>query len=232
MTEHDTDYVDDSAEGGAESVTPSSTYTRTGDEGLTTLGNESRTGKGDLRIVAYGDCEEAGAAIGMAIALGAGLTDDVVTLLARVQNDLVDVSADLSAPIEGAIDGQSATPALRLDTGYVERLERACDHFDAELPPLPSFAISGGTTTAAMLHHARTVVRRAERATQAALDHHGESVNPITGSYLNRLSSLLFILARGANAEHGDTLWLPAFTARLDTELWEMPVQEEAETSP
>lgn len=231
MTEHDTDYVDDSADRGAESVTPSSTYTRTGDEGSTTLGNESRTGKGDLRIVAYGDCEEAGAAIGMAIALGAGLTDNVVTLLARVQNDLVDVSADLSAPIEGT--GQPATAALRLDTGYVERLERACDNFDAELPPLPSFAIAGGTTTAAMLHHARTVVRRAERTTQAALEYHGESMNPITVCYLNRLSSLLFILARGANAEHGDTLWLPGFTARLGTELWDMPVQETAEeTSP
>lgn len=229
MTEHDTGSVDDSANGGAESVTPSSTYTRTGDEGSTALGNESRTGKDDPRVIAYGECEEAGAAIGMAIALGAGLPDDVVTLLARVQNDLVDVSADLSAPI----GGEAATAALRIDKGYVERLERACDHFDAELPPLPSFAISGGTTTAATLHHARTVVRRAERATQAALTLHGESMNRIAAGYLNRLASLLFILARGANAEHGDTLWVPGFSTRLaGAELWEMPVPETAETSP
>lgn len=233
MTEHNTGHDtghpgNGSAEVATESVTPSMTYTRTGDSGSTTLGDESRTGKGDLRVVAYGECEEADAAVGMVIALAAGLPDDVVVLLARVQNDLVDVCADLSTPV----DRQSATPALRVDAGYVERVERACDHFNAELPSLPSFAIPGGTASAALLHHARTVVRRAERAVHVALEHLGESVNPITAGYLNRLSSLLFILARGANAEHGDTLWHPGFSAQLGgVELWELPTPEGTATA-
>ncbi|MQA15673.1 MAG: cob(I)yrinic acid a,c-diamide adenosyltransferase [Pseudonocardiaceae bacterium] len=227
MTERDTRPAGEgSADSGAESVAPSTTYSRTGDDGSTALGDQSRTGKADLRIVAYGEYEEAGAAIGMVIALGAGLSDEVITMLARLQNDLVDVGADLCAPLEG-----QPTPALRIDTGYVERLERACDHFDADLPALPAFVVPGGTATAAMLHRARAVVRRAERATQEAHQHHGEHMNSVIGGYLNRLASLLFILARGANAEHGDTLWQPGLSAQLgETELWEMPVPEPVET--
>ncbi len=225
MTEHDTAPNEDSAVSAIESVSPSTTYSRTGDDGSTALGDQSRTDKADLRIVAYGDCEEAGAAIGMVIAFGADMADEVVTLLVRLQNDLIDVGADLCAPVD-----EAATPMLRIDAGYVERLERACDHFGAGLPALPSFVLSGGTTTAAMLHRARTVVRRAERATQTAIERYGAAMNPIPRSYLNRLATLLFILSRTANVEHGDTLWQPGFSARLgDAELWELPAQEAAE---
>lgn len=200
---------------GTESVEPSATYTRTGDDGTSTLGDGSRTDKADLRIVAYGDTEEASAAIGLAIALGSGLTDPVILLLSRVQNDLLDLGADLCAP-EGAAHG------LRIDDGYIARLERACDYFNEDLPALVSFVVPGGTATAALLHHARTVVRRAERATAEAGQKFGDSVNPTVGAYLNRLSSLLFILARSANAEHSDTLWVPGFTTALSgAELWE-----------
>lgn len=207
---------------GAESVTPSVTYTRTGDDGTTTLGDGSRTTKDDLRIVAYGETEEASAAIGLAISLGTGLPDPVLVLLCRLQNDLLDLGADLCAPG----DAEAGPPALRIDAGYVARLERACDHFNAELPALPSFVIPGGTTTAALLHHARTVVRRTERATTRAGQKFGDSMNPVLGAYLNRLSSLLFILARGANAEHGDTLWQPGLSTACDGyELWETPAE-------
>ncbi len=200
---------------GTESLEPSATYTRTGDDGTSTLGDGSRTDKADLRIVAYGDTEDASAAIGVAIALGSGLTDPVILLLSRVQNDLLDLGADLCAP-------EGATRALRIDETYIARLERACDYFNEDLPALVSFVIPGGTATAALLHHARTVVRRAERATAEAGQKFGDSVNPAVGAYLNRLSSLLFILARSANAEHSDTLWQPGFTTALsDTELWE-----------
>lgn len=203
---------------GSASVEPSATYTRTGDDGTTTLGDGNRTDKADLRIVAYGDTEEASAVIGLAIALGSGLTDPVILLLSRVQNDLLDLGADLCAPV----DPDSATRGLRIDETYIARLERACDYFNEDLPALVSFVIPGGTATAALLHHARTAVRRAERATAEARQKFGDSVNPVVGMYLNRLSSLLFILARSANAEHSDTLWQPGFTTALsDTELWE-----------
>ncbi len=218
-TEHNTGATE-TPDPGAESVTPSVTYTRTGDDGTSTLGDGSRTQKDDLRVVAYGETEEASAAIGLAISLGS-LPDPVIVLLSRLQNDLLDLGADLCAPGGGA-----GSPALRIDDGYVARLERACDHFNAELPALPSFAIPGGTTTAALLHHARTVVRRAERATARARQGFGDSMNPLLGAYLNRLSSLLFILARGANAEHGDTLWQPGRSTACDGyELWETPVE-------
>lgn len=205
---------------GTESVEPSATYTRTGDDGTTTLGDGSRTGKADLRIVAYGETEEASAAIGLTIALGSSLTDPVIILLSRVQNDLLDLGADLCAPVDPTAG--SPSPAVRIDDGYVARLERACDHFNQGLPGLASFVVPGGTTTAAMLHQARTVVRRAERSTAEAVRECGDTMNPTVGAYLNRLSSLLFILARSENAEHSDTLWQPGLsTSCSDFELWE-----------
>lgn len=179
-------------------------YTRTGDQGTTALGDMSRTAKTDLRIAAYADANEANAVIGTAVALGA-LSDEVVAVLTRVQNDLFDVGADLSTPVVA----EPKYPPLRVEQSYVDKLEADCDRFLAELEKLRSFILPGGTPGAALLHQACTVVRRAERATWAAFEVHGETMNPLTATYLNRLSDLLFILARAANQEIGDVLWVP-----------------------
>ena len=178
-------------------------YTRTGDDGSTSLGDMSRTRKTDLRLNAYADVDEANSTLGVALALGE-LTDDVVALLTQVQNDLFDVGADLCTPIVP----QPEYPPLRITDDYIERLEAACDTYNATLEPLRSFILPGGTPGAAQLHVARTVVRRAERSTWRAIDELGDSINPLTAAYLNRLSDLLFILARCANP-NGDVLWKP-----------------------
>lgn len=202
-----------------ESIPPSTTYTRTGDDGTSTLGDGSRTDKASPLLSAYGEVEDASAAIGTAIAQSIDLSDPVLLVLSRVQNDLIDLAADLVAPFGGA-EASSDGVAPRIDDSYIARLERACDRYNADLPALPGFLIPGGTSTAALLFQARTAVRGAERSVCAA--HEAGRVNPLLVAYLNRLSSLLFILARTSNAEHGDTLWHPGFTARLtDTELWE-----------
>ncbi|GHK01081.1 cob(I)yrinic acid a,c-diamide adenosyltransferase [Streptomyces sp. NPDC003753] len=179
-------------------------YTRTGDKGTTHLGDMSRVPKTDLRIAAYADANEANAVIGTAIALG-GLDEEVVKVLTRVQNDLFDVGADLSTPVA---ENPEFAP-LRVEQFYIDRLEADCDRFLADLEKLRSFILPGGTPGAALLHQACTVVRRAERSTWAALEVHGEVMNPLTATYLNRLSDLLFILARYANKETGDVLWVP-----------------------
>ncbi|HYZ07435.1 MAG TPA: cob(I)yrinic acid a,c-diamide adenosyltransferase [Pseudonocardiaceae bacterium] len=179
-------------------------YTRTGDDGTSGLGDFSRVAKTDPRLVAYADAEEANAAIGVALALGA-LPEDVATVLRRVQNDLFDVGADLCTPI--AQQGPTHTP-LRITDGYVTRLEGWCDGFNAELSKLDSFILPGGTPGAALLHTARVVVRRAERSTWAVMEADPDGTNPITARYLNRLSDLLFILGRKANPD-GDVLWKP-----------------------
>jgi cob(I)alamin adenosyltransferase len=184
-------------------VVLSKIYTRTGDDGTTNLGDMSRTPKTDPRLGAYADVDEANSAIGVAIALGA-LADDVAALLTRVQNDLFDVGADLCTPVAE----NPEFPPLRVTEEYVTRLEAECDTHNADLPTLRSFVLPGGTAGAALLHTARTVVRRAERTTWAALETH-DDMNPLTARYLNRLSDLLFILARKANAERGDVLWKP-----------------------
>ncbi|WP_225850327.1 cob(I)yrinic acid a,c-diamide adenosyltransferase [Streptomyces sp. HPF1205] len=179
-------------------------YTRTGDDGTTSLGDMSRTAKTDSRIGAYADASEANAVIGVALALG-GLPEPVAAVLVRVQNDLFDVGADLSTPVVP----DPKYPPLRVEQSYVDRLEADCDRFLADLEKLRSFILPGGTAGAALLHQACTVVRRAERSTWAALAEHGETMNPLTATYLNRLSDLLFILARTANKELGDVLWVP-----------------------
>ncbi|MEU9027994.1 cob(I)yrinic acid a,c-diamide adenosyltransferase [Streptomyces sp. NPDC048383] len=184
-------------------------YTRTGDKGTTALGDMSRTRKTDLRISAYADANEANAAIGTAIALGA-LPDEVVKVLVRVQNDLFDVGADLCTPVvEASALSEEMGPPLRVEQFYVDKLEADCDLFLERVEKLRSFILPGGTPGAALLHQACTVVRRAERSTWAALEVHGEVMNPLTATYLNRLSDLLFILARVANKEVGDVLWVP-----------------------
>jgi cob(I)alamin adenosyltransferase len=179
-------------------------YTRTGDGGETRLGDNSVASKLDSRLAAYADVDEANAHIGVALAAGE-LTDDVVEVLVHVQNDLFDVGADLATPVVP----DPEYPPLRVEAGYVDRLEQWCDHYNEPLEPLRSFILSGGTPAAAHLHVARTVVRRAERSAWAAHAEHGDSMNPLALTYLNRLSDLLFILARYANRERGDVLWVP-----------------------
>jgi cob(I)alamin adenosyltransferase len=179
-------------------------YTRTGDAGRTRLADMSETTKNDLRLHAYADSDEANACIGVAIASG-GLDPDVVTVLTRIQNDLFDVGADLGTPVVA----DPPYPQLRVEQSYIDRLEGWCDAYNETLEPLRSFILNGGTPGAAHLHVARTVVRRAERSAWAAFEEHGESMNILAVKYLNRLSDLLFILARHANREQGDVLWVP-----------------------
>jgi cob(I)alamin adenosyltransferase len=179
-------------------------YTRTGDAGTTRLGDNSETTKLDLRLAAYADVDELNSQLGVALAIG-DLDEDVRQLLTRVQNELFDVGADLSTPVVE----NPEWPPLRVEPAYVERLEGWCDHYNEPLENLRSFILPGGTTGAAALHVCRTVARRAERAAWAAYAEHGESMNVIALTYLNRLSDLLFILARHANRAGGDVLWRP-----------------------
>jgi cob(I)alamin adenosyltransferase len=180
-------------------------YTRTGDDGSTALADGSRTAKTDARLAAYADVEEANCAIGTAITFGE-LPQDIAGLLSRVQNELFDVGADLANPVT---DQPPPYPPLRIDEAYITRLEQECDAHNEGLPTLRSFLLPGGSPGATLLHTARTVTRRAERSAWAAIGEHGGSVNPLTARYLNRLSDLLFILARRANSGHGDVLWKP-----------------------
>jgi cob(I)alamin adenosyltransferase len=178
-------------------------YTKTGDAGQTHLGDMSRVAKTDPRLVAYADVDEANSVLGVALALGAP-PEEVADLLRGVQNDLFDVGADLSTPITP----DPEFPPLRVTAAYTERLEAACDAWNEDLPKLASFILPGGTPAAALLHQARVVVRRAERSVWALLAADAERTNPETARYLNRLSDLLFILARVANPD-GDVLWEP-----------------------
>jgi cob(I)alamin adenosyltransferase len=178
-------------------------YTKTGDDGTTALGDMSRVRKTDPRVGAYADCDETNASIGVAIALGQ-LPERVVTVLQAIQNDLFDLGADLCAPV--VPDPQY--PPLRVEAGYVERLEQWCDEFNADLAKLESFILPGGTPGAALLHQSRTLARRAERSAWALYEADAERTNRAALLYLNRLSDLLFILSRVANPG-GDVLWRP-----------------------
>jgi cob(I)alamin adenosyltransferase len=177
-------------------------YTRTGDAGQTSLGDGSRVPKTDPRIEAYADVDETNAAIGAALALGTP-DEPVARVLAAVQNDLFDLGADLCAPIR-----PEQSQRLRITEAYVARLEAWCDEFNAKLRPLDSFILPGGTPAAALLHLARTVCRRAERRVWALIEREPDRTNPLAATYLNRLSDLLFILARTANPD-GDVRWVP-----------------------
>ncbi|AQO25000.1 Cob(I)yrinic acid a,c-diamide adenosyltransferase [Mycobacterium tuberculosis TRS13] len=178
-------------------------YTRTGDDGTTGLSDMSRVAKTDARLVAYADCDEANAAIGAALALGHPDTQ-ITDVLRQIQNDLFDAGADLSTPIVE----NPKHPPLRIAQSYIDRLEGWCDAYNAGLPALKSFVLPGGSSLSALLHVARTVVRRAERSAWAAVDAHPEGVSVLPAKYLNRLSDLLFILSRVANPD-GDVLWRP-----------------------
>jgi cob(I)alamin adenosyltransferase len=197
-------------------------YTRTGDEGLTGLSNFSRVRKTDPRIEAYADVDEANSAIGVAVSLAQNEFDeDTLALLLQIQNELFDLGADLSNPLNEHYEYEP----LRVDAVWVDALEAAIDKYNAELDKLDSFIIPGGSGLAAGLHLARTVVRRAERATWHAIEEHGTEpakkghtdggVSPTAAKYLNRLSDLLFVLARYANIKHGgDVKWVPAANRR------------------
>lgn len=181
-------------------------YTRTGDAGTTALGNGDRVPKTDPRIAAYADVDECNATIGSALAL-ANLADDVRAVLTVVQNDLFDLGADLSNPIT---PDPPKYPPLRVTDDYVTRLEGYCDAFNARLSKLDSFVLPGGTPGAALLHVARTVARRAERATFGLLEADPDRTSKLPAQYLNRLSDLLFILARVANSDGtADVKWVP-----------------------
>ncbi|SNB70458.1 cob(I)alamin adenosyltransferase [Arboricoccus pini] len=178
-------------------------YTKGGDGGQTSLGDGSRVSKDDLRIEAIGSVDEVNAVIGVARAdLPAG--DPADLMLARIQNDLFDLGADLCRPLPDP-EGRSV---LRLLPGQVQRLEAEIDAMNAELEPLTSFVLPGGRRSAAHLHHARTVTRRAERLA-VALGRQA-SLNPVLLHYLNRLSDHLFVLARTLNeGGRADVLWVP-----------------------
>jgi cob(I)alamin adenosyltransferase len=179
-------------------------YTRTGDKGRTALANGERRAKHDLRIEAYGTVDETNAAIGLVRLHTTGTEMDAA--LARIQNDLFDLGADLATPEE---DAPRHEPLRVLDT-QVDRLEREIDTMNESLSPLRSFVLPGGTPAAAHLHLARTVCRRAERLAVALSEKPDEVVSPAAIKYLNRLSDLLFVAARFAN-EGGtkDVLWVP-----------------------
>jgi len=197
-------------------------YTRTGDEGMTGLSDFSRTRKTDPRIEAYADVDEANSAIGVAVSLAANEFDEqTLALLSQIQNDLFDLGADLSNPLAEQYEYEP----LRVDEKWITALEEAIDNYNSGLGKLDSFILPGGSGLAAGLHLARTVVRRAERATWHAIEAYGTEpakrgthnggINILAARYLNRLSDLLFVLARYANVKHGgDVKWVPAANRR------------------
>lgn len=185
-------------------------YTRTGDDGSTALGSGERRAKYDLRVSAYGTVDETNAAIGVARLATQADPDlsDIDAVLARIQNDLFDLGADLSVPDTG--EPLSYEP-LRIVASQVDGIERDIDRLNAPLKPLRSFVLPAGTPAAAHLHVARTVCRRAERLVVELSRTEGEIVSPAAVKYLNRLSDLLFVMSRAANARaDGDVLWVPA----------------------
>jgi cob(I)alamin adenosyltransferase len=181
-------------------------YTRTGDDGTTGLASGPRRRKDDLRVEAYGTVDETNACVGLARLHSAG-DAAIDAMLARIQNDLFDLGADLATPDTG-----EALPyePLRIVAGQVERLEREIDELNAELAPLKSFVLPGGSAAAAALHLARTVCRRAERLVVALGRTQGEALSPAAVQYLNRLSDFLFVAARFVNDKGDrDVLWVP-----------------------
>jgi cob(I)alamin adenosyltransferase len=175
-------------------------YTKGGDKGETSLGDGSRVKKHALRVEAYGTVDEANAVIGVARLHAEGA---MLEMLARIQNDLFDLGADLCTPETS----RRSEGALRILASQTERLEREIDAMNADLKPLDSFILPGGTPLAAQLHVARTVTRRAERLVTSLAE--AETLNPEAVKYLNRLSDHLFVLSRVASKETGDILWRP-----------------------
>jgi cob(I)alamin adenosyltransferase len=195
-------------------------YTRTGDEGITGLSDFSRVRKTDPRIEAYADVDEANSALGLALSLAKGEFDSAtIALVTRIQNELFDLGADLATPLHESYEYEP----IRVQEMWIKALEDQIDSHNSKLDKLDSFILPGGTSLASGLHLARTVVRRAERATWHAIETHGVEaakkgteaggVNVLAAKYLNRLSDLLFVLARTANlGSGGDVKWVPSST--------------------
>ena len=178
-------------------------YTKTGDDGTTSLGDMSRTSKNDPRLEAFATVDEANSYIGVALLHVKNY--NIRTLLVKIQNNLFDVGADLCTPV---VESPKVKP-LRVTQEQIYYLEAQIDNYNSGLESLRSFVLPSGTPASSHLHVARTIVRRAERATWHAIHQFGEGVNTLTAKYLNRLSDLLFVLARYENRENGDDLWVP-----------------------
>jgi cob(I)alamin adenosyltransferase len=193
-------------------------YTRTGDEGITGLSDFTRVRKTDPRIEAYANVDEANSALGLALSFAKTEFDTQdLALMTRIQNELFDLGADLATPLHESYEYEP----IRVPESWIKDLEDFIDHYNAKLDKLDSFILPGGTSLAAGLHVARTVVRRAERATWHAIEAHGleaskpgaeaGGLNILAAKYLNRLSDLLFVLARFANLNNGgDVKWTPS----------------------
>lgn len=184
-------------------------YTRTGDDGSTGLVTGARVSKAAVRVEAYGTTDEANAAIGLVVAVAGreGGFERLVGVLESIQHDLFDAGADLATPVA---PDEAPNAALRITPDQTERLERLIDEWNESLQPLTSFVLPGGSETAAALHVARTVARRAERLAVALRDEEPEATSGEVVKYLNRLSDLLFVLGRAANSDgSGDVLWVP-----------------------
>jgi cob(I)alamin adenosyltransferase len=178
-------------------------YTKTGDDGTTSLGDMSRTSKNDPRLEAFATVDEANSYLGVVLL---HVTNPVIKdLLTTIQNNMFDVGADLCTPV---VDNPKIKP-LRVTQEQIDYLEQQIDTYNSELEPLNSFVLPSGSSASSHLHVARTIVRRAERRTWHAIHSFGEGVNLLTAKYLNRLSDLLFVLARYENKESGDQLWVP-----------------------
>ena len=185
-------------------------YTRTGDDGTTALGSGERVAKTAPRVEAYGTVDETNAAIGVARSLLPAADTAMLERLARVQNDLFDLGADLCVPESDTTGEGSARPALRITQTQVDRLEAEIDEMNAELSPLRSFVLPGGRAAAAQLHVARTVSRRAEREMIRLVSVPGETIGSEAMKYINRLSDFLFVASRYANDRGtADVLWVP-----------------------
>lgn len=178
-------------------------YTKTGDDGTTALGDMSRTSKNDPRLEAFATVDEANSYLG--VVLLHVTNSDIKDLLVKIQNNMFDVGADLCTPV---IDNPKIKP-LRVTQEQIDYLEKQIDIYNSELEPLNSFVLPSGSSASSHLHVARTIVRRAERRTWHAIHSFGEGVNLLTAKYLNRLSDLLFVLARYENKKSGDQLWVP-----------------------
>jgi cob(I)alamin adenosyltransferase len=178
-------------------------YTKTGDDGTTSLGDMSRTSKNDPRLEAFATVDESNSYIGVSILHVKN--EEIRLLLLKIQNDLFDVGADLCTPV---VDNPEIKP-LRVTQDQIEYLESQIDKYNKHLNPLRSFVLPSGSSSSSHLHVARTIVRRSERCAWSAISSFGSGVSVLTAKYLNRLSDLLFVLARYENIEFGDNLWVP-----------------------
>ncbi len=186
-------------------------YTRGGDKGATSLADGARRRKDDIRVEAYGAIDEANAAIGVARVALEARDNNLDEMLARIQNDLFDLGAELATPVARNAKADASSRLVILQA-QVERLEREIDALNADLAPLKSFVLPGGTAGAAHLHVARTISRRAERVIVTLANTEGEHVEETALRYVNRLSDFLFVAARYVNRDRGDVLWTPGGT--------------------